>query len=166
MGNEALDRRRLSRFPCAVCGIETQQSASWFLVAENRWVDRLKILFWHPVLAAQNGLLTVCNRQHLRMLLIHWLTRANLEFQADRHPAGRIPRESLTEAELAPLAVDQFVGELAVHRESLSRAWTGSPETLECILNALLTDVEPKTPALKSSACDVSPDYYRELAFQ
>ncbi|MBZ5655337.1 MAG: hypothetical protein LAO56_08650 [Acidobacteriia bacterium] len=167
MGNEVLkDRRPLTRFPCAVCGIETSQHASWFLVVENRWVDRLKILSWHPVLAAQKDMLTVCSRQHLKMLITHWLTQANLDFQAGGDPAVPITSKTQTDMELGPLALGRLVGELAVHRESCSCVWTGSPETLECILNALISGVEPRTPALNSSTFDVSPDYYREFAFQ
>jgi hypothetical protein len=56
------------------------------------------------------------------------------------------------------------VGELAVHRETFSRVWTGSRETLECILNALIGDVEPRTPAMNFSVFDASSDYCREIA--
>jgi len=34
--------------------------------------------------------------------------------------------------------VGRLVGELAVHRDMFSRGWTGSPATLECILDALI----------------------------
>lgn len=167
MRKEALiDCHLPTRLPCTVCGIETNQRASWFLVVENRWLDRLRILSWHPVLAAQKGMLSVCNRQHLKMLITHWLTQGNLELQAGRDLVVPITSESQTEAELGPLSVGRLVGELAVHRESFSRVWTGSPETLECILNALISGVETKTPAMNFSLFDVSSDYYRELAFQ
>jgi hypothetical protein len=35
------------RFPCSACGLDTIRHAGWFLVVENRWLDRLKILPWH-----------------------------------------------------------------------------------------------------------------------
>jgi len=57
------------------------------------------------------------------------------------------------------------VGELAVHRESFSRVWTGSPAALECILNALIGDVEPRTQSLNFSVFDVSSACYREFAY-
>jgi hypothetical protein len=151
-------------FACAVCGIETNQHASWLLVAENRWLDRLKILSWHPLLAVQKELLAVCGKQHLKMLITHWLTEGNLGLQRDGEQVVAITSESQTEAELGPLSVGRLVGELAVHRESFSRAWTGSPETLECILNALVGGVEPRTPAVNFSVFDVSSDCYREFA--
>jgi hypothetical protein len=153
-----------TRFPCAVCGIETNQHASWFLLVENRWLDRLRILCWHPVLAAQEDMLAVCGRQHLKTLITHWLTEANLEFHGGSDRVVPITSESQTQAELGPLSVGWLVGELAVHRETFSRVWTGSRETLECILNALLGDVEPRKPAMNFSVFDVSSDYYREIA--
>jgi len=159
-----LDRPLPTRFPCAVCGIETNRHANWFLLVENRWLDRLRILSWHPVLAAQEDMLSVCGRQHLKTLIAHWLTEANLELQASIDRVVPITSESQTQAELGPLAVGGLVGELAVHREALSRVWTGSPETLECILNALIGDVEPRKPAMNFSVFDVSSDYYREIA--
>jgi len=159
-----MDRRLPTRLPCAVCGTETDQHASWFLVIENRWLDRLKILSWHPVLATQKNMLSVCGRLHLKALLTHWLTKANLELQADRDRVMPITSESQTEADQGPLSVGRLVGELTVHRESLSRVWTGSPETLESILNALMSDVEPRTRATNFSVFDVSLDYEHELA--
>jgi hypothetical protein len=159
-----MDRSLPTLFPCAVCGIQTNRHGGWFLVVENHWLDRLRILSWHPVLAAQEDMLGVCGRQHLKTLITHWLTEANLELQGGRDRVLPITSESQTEADLGPLAVGRLVGELAVHRETFSRVWTGSPETLECILNALLGDVEPRKPALNFSVFDLSSDYYRETA--
>jgi hypothetical protein len=159
-----MDCRLPIRLPCAVCGTETDQHASWFLVIENRWLDRLKILSWHPVLATRKNMLSVCGRQDLKALLTHWLTKANLELQADRDRVVPITSESQAEADAGPPLVGRLVGELAVHRESLSRVWTGSPETLESILNALMSGVEPRMPITNFSVFDVPPDYSRELA--
>ena len=158
-----MDRRLPTRFPCVVCGIEANQHASWLLVVENRWLDRLKILSWHPFLAARKDMLSVCGRQHLKTLITHWLTKANLDLPAGRDLVVPLTSERQTEAELGPLSVGRLVGELSVHRESISRAWTGSPETLECILNALISGVEPRTPSKNFALFDVSSDYYREL---
>src|ERR1035441_1738248 len=36
------------RSSCSVCGIDTFRRTGWFLVVENRWLDRLKILSWIP----------------------------------------------------------------------------------------------------------------------
>jgi hypothetical protein len=107
-------------------------------VVENGWLDYLKILSWHPFLATQDGMVSVCGRQHLRSLLTHWLTEANLGVG----PSVDCVDEARLQPDLAFIFPGRLVGELSVHRESLSHAWTGSPETLESILNALTGPVE------------------------
>ena len=159
-----MDPRLSAHFACAVCGFETNQHASWLLVTENRWLDRLKILSWHPVLAGHKDLLCVCGKQHLKTLITHWLTEANLKLQGGGDLLVPITSESQTEVELGPLSVGRLVGELSVHRESFSRVWTGSPEALECILNALVGGEEPRKLAVNFSVFDMSSDCYRELA--
>jgi hypothetical protein len=46
---------------------------------------------------------------------------------------------TLADVDLGPDSVGRLVGEWAVHRESFSRVWSGSPAALECILDALIT---------------------------
>jgi hypothetical protein len=126
-------------FPCTVCGLETDHHAEWFLVVENRWLDTLKILSWHPLLAEQAQMQSVCGKHHLKTLLTHWLTHANLQFLARGTPHLAVASDThRIEAETWFSSVGKLVGELSVHRDSLSSVWSGSRETLECILNALI----------------------------
>jgi len=128
------------RAPCSVCGLDTIRHAGWLLVVENRWLDRLKILSWHPSLAAQKDIKSVCCREHLKMLIANWLNEASLNLPPKRKPPMPIGSDpNLSEVDLGLLAVGRLLGELAVHRESFSRIWSGSPETLECILDAIFT---------------------------
>jgi hypothetical protein len=125
---------------CSVCGLDTFRHAGWFLVVENRWLDRLKILTWHPSLATQKDMKSVCCWEHLKTLIAHWLTRASLRIPPAHIPPLPIGGDpDLTDVDLGPHAVGRLLGELAVHRESFSRVWSGSPESLECILDALIT---------------------------
>jgi hypothetical protein len=134
------DYPKTRRSPCAVCGVDTFRHKGWFLVAENRWVDRLKILSWHSTLAAQKGMKSVCCRQHLKALVAHWLAQASLRLpQADSGVAPFDNDGPMGDIDLGPDAMGRLIGELAVHRESFSHVWSGSPETLECILDALIT---------------------------
>lgn len=129
------------RVPCSVCGLDTFRHKGWLMVIDNRWLDRLKILSWHPSLAKQEDVKSVCCRQHLKTLVAHWLTRASLR-AVPVHALPPIPIGSdpnATDVDLGPEALGQFVGELTVHRESFSRVWSGSPESMECILDALIT---------------------------
>jgi hypothetical protein len=128
------------RAPCCVCGLDSFRHIGWFLVVENRWLDRLKILFWHSSLATQKDMKSVCCRQHLKILIAHWLNQASLRLPPAYDPPLPIGSDpTLTDFDLGPHSVGRLVGELAVHRESFSRVWSGSPEALECILDALLT---------------------------
>lgn len=137
-----MDPKGANDFACSVCGMETRRHSGWFLVAENHWLDRIKVLSWHPVLARQPAMRSACCAEHLKTLLMHWLTHANLQLLAG---GGEMWRESdhelAAESDGVNQSVGKLVGELAVHRESLSRAWTGSAESLECILNALISGV-------------------------
>jgi hypothetical protein len=128
-----------NRLPCSVCGLDAFHHHGWFLVVENRWLDHLKILSWHPLLAAQKDIRSVCCRQHLRTLLAHWLDQASLRLPSDNdRPMPIAGDPGATEPDFDPQSGGRLVGELSVHRDGFSRGWTGSPATLECILDALI----------------------------
>ena len=80
---------------------------------------------------------SVWGDQHLKILLQHWLNEANL----DLHYTEKASNPSLCEYRKPKdshfLAVGRLLGELAVHRHSLSRVWTGYPQALGCILSAI-----------------------------
>jgi hypothetical protein len=135
-----MDYAVTKRSPCCVCGLDTFRHKGWFLVVENRWLDRLKILSWHSSLASQSDIKSVCCRQHLRALIAHWLTQASLRLPPAKDPPLPIGSDpNLADFELGTDAVGRLVGELAVHRETFSRVWTGSPAALETILDALIS---------------------------
>jgi hypothetical protein len=155
------------RLPCSVCGLDTFRHAGWFLVVENRWLDRIKILSWHSSLATQKGMKSVCCRQHLKALVAHWLTQASLRLSPSDSPPVAIGSDAtLNDVELSSGSVGRLVGELAVHRESFSRVWSGSPEALECILDALITiGAENKRHALEFQLFD-PPESSHGLSLQ
>ena len=134
------------RMPCCVCGLNPLHREGWFLVAENRWLDRLRIFYWNPSLAARHGFKSACGREHLKTLIAFWLDQANLRLfpraTALLPVAGDPGRESL---ELVPSG-GRLVGELSVCREAHSRTWTGSPSTLESIVDALIPLGESDEP--------------------
>ncbi len=152
-----MDYAITKRSACSVCGIDTFRRTGWFLVVENRWLDRLKILSWHSALASQKDMKSVCCRQHLRALIAHWLTRASLGLPPALHPPLPIGSDpTLADFDLGPQAVGRLIGELAVHRESFSRVWSGSPAALECILDALIAIGDENKPhSLEFRLCDL-----------
>ncbi len=136
-------------------------------MVENRWLDRLKILSWHPLLARQKDMRSVCCRQHLKTLITYWLTQASLRLP----PTHRLPRPkasgpTLIDDDFGLGPVGQLVGELAIHRESFSQVWSGSPATLECILDALVAiGAENKPHALEFQLFD-PPESWHGLSLQ
>lgn len=134
----AMDLEQTPNSRCAVCGRRSAYRASWYLVSENSWLDRLKIFSWHPVLAEQSAMHSLCGNRHLELLITHWLTYANLRFQAVKMPECVLADHEYRPGEGMNLPhPGQLVGELAIHREPVSRLWTGSPEAREGIFRAL-----------------------------
>jgi hypothetical protein len=133
---------------CTVCGQARTASDGWFILLENRWTDRLKILGWSDVLARQPGVHHTCGPEHVQELVVHWMTTGSLECP--------FARESEEARELGAEVVDRnreysepdtrglrILGELAVHRESLIRILEERPESLATILEALLRALGP-----------------------
>ncbi len=146
---------------CAVCGAKTDYHANWFLVAENRWLDHLKVLSWHPTLADQADIQSVCGEEHLKVLILHWLTQADLDLQNGKQnlpPNAELPQA----CELS--YAGRLLGELAVDRNPLSRNWTGSAQALECILSAL-TGREARARAANYSLTSFHAEAAEELAY-
>lgn len=139
--------RTSTALPCTVCCRAPGTGIGWFLLVENTWFDTIRVFHWHPALAEVPEMRAVCSRQHLRTLLAHWLAYADLHVTASE--TSRLPISSCVgmadhgQGGIFPTAL---VGELAVYRESLSRAWNGSTQTLKAILNALLDGMTDESP--------------------
>jgi hypothetical protein len=146
-------------YRCEICGKQSDEHVGWFLVVENPWLDRVKIVVWHPVLAEQDAMHSVCGKQHLETLITYWLVYANLQFQMTQNPEFALAdHENVPGSERDLPYPGQLVGELAVHRESLSRLWTGSAEARESIFDALISGLGMKrTPRVKRAAETVEP---------
>ena len=129
---------------CAVCGAHRSANQEWFLVAQSRWQDRLRILQWDDRLALQNGVHGACRIAHVQELVVHWMATANLEFAMTgkasghkRHARGRSAKGTAESIDLGAHG-ERVLGELAVHRESLTRVLHENPGSLVPVLDALL----------------------------
>ena len=134
---------------CAVCQqVQASPDGRYHLI-ENRWTDRLNILHFHESLSAQPNAHSVCCPAHVRELVVHWMTIGRLDVPFARVPSRprRIFRRSQThdhpghERALPPSAL---LGELAVHRESLTRILGENPEALSGVLETLIRAIEPE----------------------
>ena len=156
-----------SRLSCAVCGIETKRHAGWFLVMENCWMDRVKVLAWHPVLAREGRIRGVCGKVHLKTLLTHWLNHANLQLVAGGITPLPMALDTTGAGSNYPsFSVGRVVGELAVERDRLSPVWTGSTESMECILDTLSGQTETRSRELERTSLERLVGYSQDFAFR
>lgn len=132
--------RETSLPECAVCGRGRTIESGWFLLIESRWQDKVKILRWHNLLAAQQGVHKVCCAAHVQELVVHWMATGSLTY-----PFARVKPQTLRSRAVlveAPVELDtragEQVGELAIHRESIQRVLRDNPHSLIAILDALL----------------------------
>jgi len=125
---------------CTICGEETLGDARWFLVLEDPWQDKLIVLHWNDRLAAK-GVHCACSAEHLQEMVVHWMTTGSLDYPFAR--SSRILRHNPGHRAAKFLSRDfeglgaRQIGELSVHRESLQRALSESPQSLKTILDAL-----------------------------
>lgn len=156
-----------SRLSCAVCGIETKRHAGWFLVMENCWLDRVKVLAWHPVLAEEGRIRGVCGKLHLKTLLTHWLNHANLQLVAGGIAHLPVSLDTTRAgSNYLSFSVGRVLGELAVERDRLSPVWTGSAEAMECILDTLIGETETRSRELERTSLERLVGYSRDYAFR
>jgi len=65
---------------CAICLEPRLGGDGWFLLIENRWTDRLKILGWNDRLATEPGVFAACGAEHVQQLVIHWMAMGTLDY--------------------------------------------------------------------------------------
>jgi hypothetical protein len=65
-----------------LCDLREQRQAQdgWFVLVENRWTDRLKILAWSEALASVDETHLACGAAHVKQLVVHWMTMGSLEY--------------------------------------------------------------------------------------
>jgi hypothetical protein len=131
---------------CTICGKRKLHGDVWFLLAEDRWADRLKILEWHDAVACRQHVQRACCALHVQQLVVHWMTTGGLDHPfAMAHPADRIVASADSVWTLlydADVRETRQIGELAVHRESVGRALRENPESLRVILDELFDALE------------------------
>jgi len=164
-----VDNRRMQE--CTICGEEKSAGQVWFLVAESHWEDKLKVLQWDDELARRRGIYAGCSAGHVEELVVHWMTTGSLDYpfatvghkpERQRQRLGWIlPRSEEPDTRNARL-----IGELAVDRESVRRALREDPDSLQVILDELLSALQretTKTTARLESADAMSYGFPREI---
>ncbi|MGH9528703.1 MAG: hypothetical protein ACRD2S_02160 [Terriglobales bacterium] len=124
---------------CTVCGREKTKSG-WFLIAENRWGDKLKIVEWNDRVAWMNGVQQACSAPHALELVAHWMRTNSLDYPFERtHPFLK----NQTRKDDPDISGVRQLGELYVDRESIRRVLDENPDSLTVILDELLFALQP-----------------------
>ncbi len=141
----------LGSFACSICGDEKTGQPGWFLLVEDTWLDRLKVLHWSERLAKREGAHCLCSPKHVQELVAHWMVTGSLSYpfacagevawKGESHP----PVSPDTDPVCPEDVTTHLIGELAVHRESLERVLEENPRSLSTILEALLEAMQPKS---------------------
>ena len=134
---------------CTICGREKTRPG-WFLIAENRWEDRLRILQWDDHVAWANGVHEACSVAHALELVVHWMRTNSLDYPFERTPPLSGSKQTMRKYDPDVSGARQL-GELYVHRESIGRILDENPNLLTVILEELLLALQPglekeKTP--------------------
>ncbi len=155
---------------CAICLEPRTETDGWFLLTENRWTDRLKILGWNDAVVSKPGVQAACGAAHVQQLVVHWMATGSLNYPFAQsgpaegrraHPAGNGRLGARVEPDTMGSKV---LGELAVHRESLERLLREDPQSLGSILAALISALTNHTETTERAEEQLEEDDVYELA--
>jgi hypothetical protein len=130
---------------CAFCGRKSTSGSGWFLLVENGWGDRLKILRWDNTVALQAGIHCVCTTSHVERLVAHWIGKGQLGSSLEGcESASPGDRKDVTSQGSSAIAPDGDVmrglqlGEITVDRGALNRALRENPLAPDSMLRSLI----------------------------
>jgi len=136
-------------YACAMCGEANAHPTQWFLVTENHWEDKLKILEWNSRLAGQHGIHLACGPSHVQELVVHWMATGSVGYPFAQ-TSSPTPARRWNDFDKLRTTVNtngaRTISELTVHRESIRRVLSDNPGCLRSILNALQEALQPETP--------------------
>ena len=138
---------------CTICG-RKKTKPDWFLIAENRWEDKLRILEWNDRVAWMSGVQEVCCPAHALELVVHWIRTNSLSYPFERAQPVSMRQKPATKNDPDTSGARQL-GELYVDRESIKRVLDENPNSLTVILDELLFALQPFTNARTSNAAEV-----------
>lgn len=133
---------------CTVCGEARLAGQVWFLLAESPWEDKLRILHWQDRLARREGIHRACSPAHVQELVTHWMTMGTLDYPFADAGLTAPPWRNLASVpvvEEPDTSGVRQVGEISVHRESVSRVLEENPDSLQIILDELSDALERET---------------------
>jgi len=141
-------------YGCAICGDTNANSTQWFLVTENHWEDKLKILEWNSSLACQRGIHLACSPSHVQELVVHWMATGSVHYPFAQTESWETSTQRWNDFPKLRAVINtkgaRTIGELTVHRESMHRVLSESPGSLKSILEALCGVLQQDTSGHQS----------------
>lgn len=120
-------------YVCFICGSTKTENQNWFLLAENRWQDQLKILRWHDESAKYDFIFHACSPDHVRDFLYAWVT-------SNRLPS--LNKTAFCSSSEGTSGNVHNVGNLWIHRHSLKDTPEGLKSLLDEVICSLKNDSE------------------------
>jgi hypothetical protein len=139
-------------YTCAICGEANLEPSQWFLVTENHWEDKLKIMEWDSLLACEQGIHVACSASHVQELVVHWMATGSVHYPFAQSESWKTPQQWNRFTKLRSIVNTKSVrtiGELTVHRESMGRVLSENPGSLKSILDALYGVLQQGIPAAR-----------------
>jgi hypothetical protein len=144
----------MTQFPtyvCEICGAPKRKQGNWYLVAQDRWGDSLRILFWNDAVASQPLAWAFCCPAHVQHFVRRWLAADSAaDFGEFPLPAER-PVFGLTAQQEEKLR-DALIGELQVSRSALSSSFALEGESALSILDAIEAVLQSCAPDTESES--------------
>ena len=119
---------------CEVCGTRKRKQGNWFLVAQDRRGDVLRILYWSEGIAQRRNVWACCSPRHVQMFVERWLAPEASDL------ATQLPGRAETlgmNAELEQHLRTALAGEMQISREAFANGFAFEEKSTESILNAV-----------------------------
>ncbi len=124
---------------CAVCGEGNSENKTRFLLAENRWQDKLTILEWNEQTASRTSVQVACCVNHAEELVVHWIATGSLNYSLARTVLGAGGwRRSAGSDSSSDFGGARALGSLAVLRESIEALLAENPRSIQLMVDKLM----------------------------
>ncbi len=124
---------------CAVCGDAGSEGGTRFLLAENRWQDKLTILEWNEQAASRTSLQVACSIEHAEVLVVHWVATGSLNHPFARTVLGSGGWRSSAGLDFgSDFGGAREVGSLTVHRETIESLLPENAGSIQQMVDKLM----------------------------
>lgn len=132
---------------CEVCGA-IKQAGNWFLLAEDRRGNTLRILYWSDGMAQRNDLRACCSADHVERFVHRWLSSSKGSLLPGAYPTLDLSAQQEQQLRSA------LTGDLQMGRHELISGFAFQAETTQSFLDAVETLLEGYGADLEQDSSD------------